>query len=139
MTMAPPNAMNAIGPLVGGALLEHFWWGSVFLINVPVMLLVIPLVITLMFFFTMGSGIASPAALTKSVSVDPQLVGSASGLYGCSQMVVGAACTALVGLGRDPALSAGCVLLGAAVCAQGAFWIALLGERGARRKLAVAS
>src|SRR6202789_977750 len=25
-----------IGPLVGGALLDHFWWGSVFLINVPV-------------------------------------------------------------------------------------------------------
>ena len=32
----------ALGPLVGGALLEHFWWGSVFLINVPVMLLVWP-------------------------------------------------------------------------------------------------
>jgi DHA2 family multidrug resistance protein-like MFS transporter len=27
----------AIGPLVGGALLEHFWWGSVFLLPVPVM------------------------------------------------------------------------------------------------------
>ena len=26
----------AIGPVVGGALLEHFWWGSVFLINVPI-------------------------------------------------------------------------------------------------------
>jgi DHA2 family multidrug resistance protein-like MFS transporter len=26
----------AIGPVVGGALLESFWWGSVFLINVPV-------------------------------------------------------------------------------------------------------
>ncbi|MEV1295903.1 MFS transporter [Pseudonocardia sp. NPDC049635] len=26
-----------IGPIVGGVLLEHFWWGSVFLINVPVM------------------------------------------------------------------------------------------------------
>ncbi|MBI3743794.1 MAG: MFS transporter [Chloroflexi bacterium] len=25
-----------IGPLVGGALLEKFWWGSVFLVNVPV-------------------------------------------------------------------------------------------------------
>ena len=28
---------GAIGPLIGGVLLEHFWWGSVFLINVPVM------------------------------------------------------------------------------------------------------
>ncbi|MDG4814130.1 MFS transporter [Micromonospora sp. WMMD956] len=26
----------AIGPILGGALLEHYWWGSVFLINVPV-------------------------------------------------------------------------------------------------------
>jgi len=25
------------GPIVGGLLLEHFWWGSVFLVNVPVM------------------------------------------------------------------------------------------------------
>lgn len=29
----------AFGPVVGGLLLEHFWWGSVFLINVPVVLL----------------------------------------------------------------------------------------------------
>jgi EmrB/QacA subfamily drug resistance transporter len=28
----------AIGPIVGGALLERFWWGSVFLINVPIVL-----------------------------------------------------------------------------------------------------
>ncbi|MGQ9368247.1 MFS transporter [Azospirillum sp. ST 5-10] len=26
----------ALGPLLGGILLEHFWWGSVFLINVPI-------------------------------------------------------------------------------------------------------
>lgn len=32
------SAGAAIGPLIGGVLLEHFWWGSVFLINVPVML-----------------------------------------------------------------------------------------------------
>ncbi|TDB73729.1 MFS transporter [Actinomadura sp. KC216] len=28
---------SAIGPLVGGLLLEFFWWGSVFLLGVPVM------------------------------------------------------------------------------------------------------
>jgi DHA2 family multidrug resistance protein-like MFS transporter len=27
-----------IGPIVGGYLLDHFWWGSVFLINVPVVI-----------------------------------------------------------------------------------------------------
>ncbi|GBR25679.1 major facilitator superfamily transporter [Acetobacter orleanensis NRIC 0473] len=32
----------AVGPLVGGSLLEHFWWGAVFLINVPAILLVAP-------------------------------------------------------------------------------------------------
>jgi DHA2 family multidrug resistance protein-like MFS transporter len=31
----------AIGPLLGGALLEHFWWGSAFLIGVPVMVLLL--------------------------------------------------------------------------------------------------
>ncbi|MFC7565577.1 MFS transporter [Actinomadura namibiensis] len=30
---------TAVGPLVGGALLEHFWWGSAFLLGVPVMVL----------------------------------------------------------------------------------------------------
>lgn len=37
------SAGAALGPLSGGALLEHFWWGSVFLINVPVILVVLPL------------------------------------------------------------------------------------------------
>ncbi|MFB4297539.1 MFS transporter [Actinomadura sp. NTSP31] len=31
------SAGAAVGPLAGGILLEHFWWGSVFLINLPVM------------------------------------------------------------------------------------------------------
>lgn len=31
----------AVGPVVGGALLERFWWGSVFLIGVPVMALLV--------------------------------------------------------------------------------------------------
>ncbi|WP_411078740.1 MFS transporter [Streptomyces sp. cmx-18-6] len=29
----------AIGPITGGLLLEHFWWGSIFLVNVPVVVL----------------------------------------------------------------------------------------------------
>jgi DHA2 family multidrug resistance protein-like MFS transporter len=32
---------GAIGPLIGGVLLEFFWWGSVFLISVPVMVLLL--------------------------------------------------------------------------------------------------
>lgn len=31
----------AAGPLFGGILLQHFWWGSVFLVNVPIMALVL--------------------------------------------------------------------------------------------------
>jgi DHA2 family multidrug resistance protein-like MFS transporter len=34
---------GAIGPLIGGILLEHFWWGSVFLLSVPVMVLLLVL------------------------------------------------------------------------------------------------
>ncbi len=33
---AVSGAAVAFGPVVGGLLLEHFWWGSVFLINVPI-------------------------------------------------------------------------------------------------------
>ena len=32
---------GAIGPVVGGVLLEHYWWGSVFLIATPIMVLLL--------------------------------------------------------------------------------------------------
>lgn len=40
---AMATAGAAAGPLIGGVLLEHFWWGSVFIINVPVMALLLVL------------------------------------------------------------------------------------------------
>lgn len=35
------SAGGIAGPLIGGVLLEHFWWGSVFLIAVPLMALLL--------------------------------------------------------------------------------------------------
>src|SRR5690606_36405409 len=47
MWVAVASAGAAFGPVLGGVLLEHFWWGSVFLINVPVVLLALVLAIWL--------------------------------------------------------------------------------------------
>jgi EmrB/QacA subfamily drug resistance transporter len=32
------GAAGAVGPILSGLLLEHFWWGSVFLLNIPVVI-----------------------------------------------------------------------------------------------------
>ncbi len=82
--------------------------------------------------FSIGVGMASPAAVAKAVGVNPKVIGSASGLYGFAQMGVGAVCTGLAGLGRDPALAAAIVLVAAGVVAQVAFRIALRWEAPAR-------
>src|SRR5499426_270799 len=37
------SAGGAIGPVLGGILLEYFWWGSVFLMALPVMALLLVL------------------------------------------------------------------------------------------------
>ena len=84
----------------------------------------------LMLPFALGAGMASPAALSKALSIDTTRVGSASGLYGFSQMGVGAVCTALVGLGHGTALAAASVLLCTALLGQAGFWIGLRAEGG---------
>lgn len=38
----------ALGPVTGGWLLEHFWWGSVFLVNIPIIAVALPLGIWLL-------------------------------------------------------------------------------------------
>ena len=82
----------------------------------------------LMFLFALGSGMSGPAALTKAVSVNPAVIGSAAGLYGCAQMVVGALCTLVASLGQSPALAAASALATAATLGQIAFWVALRHE-----------
>jgi MFS family permease len=39
---------SALAPVVGGVLLSRFWWGSVFLVNVPVVAIAIVLVVVLL-------------------------------------------------------------------------------------------
>jgi DHA2 family multidrug resistance protein-like MFS transporter len=41
------GAISALGPLLSGALLQHFWWGSVFLITLPLAVLALPLAVKL--------------------------------------------------------------------------------------------
>lgn len=38
---------GALGPIVGGGLLERFWWGSVFLINVPIVVFGLAMIVLL--------------------------------------------------------------------------------------------
>lgn len=61
----------AIGPIVGGILLGRFWWGSVFLVNLPVILL----------FLLFAPVLLREVAASGTGRVDPpSLVASAGGL-----------------------------------------------------------
>jgi DHA1 family bicyclomycin/chloramphenicol resistance-like MFS transporter len=98
---------------------------AVFLASVLTGTLSVPLVIGTMFLYTIGVGVAAPVALAQAVSVNPHVIGSASGLYGFAQMTVGAICTTLAGIGGHPAFATATVLVGAGIVAQISFWIAL--------------
>jgi DHA1 family bicyclomycin/chloramphenicol resistance-like MFS transporter len=77
-----------------------------------------------MFLYTVGGGIASPAALAEAIGVNPRVAGSASGLYGFFQMAVGAIATALAGLSENHALAASSVVVTACLLSQVCFVIA---------------
>lgn len=83
------------------------------------------LAVAFMMLFTIGSGMTSPAALAKALSVHPELTGSAAGVYGFAQMAVGGICTLAASLGDNPALSAFSVLLIACMLGQAGFRQAL--------------
>jgi DHA1 family bicyclomycin/chloramphenicol resistance-like MFS transporter len=93
----------------------------------------VPLTVLPILVLTYGAGIASPTALAEALSVNPQVAGSASGLYGFAQMGIGAVCMSLAGIGENPALATGIVLLAAGILAQLSFWIAQFASSGANR------
>jgi len=93
----------AIGPVVGGALLESFWWGSVFLINVPIILV----------------GLVAVAALVPE-SRDPHpgrvdLIGVGLSIAGLMSLVYGIIDGGEHGFGRVQSWST--IVLGAAILA----------------------
>jgi DHA2 family multidrug resistance protein-like MFS transporter len=67
----------AIGPVIGGVLLEPFWWGSVFLINLPVIVLFLCFAPVLL-----GEVRATRPGRVDPVSVATSAVGLLLAIYG---------------------------------------------------------
>ncbi|PUA81134.1 MFS transporter [Nocardioides currus] len=83
------------GPIVGGALLERFWWGSAFLVGVPVMVLLVLVAPRLL----PDSPRSGAHALPDAASVVLSLVTILPGVYGLKELARGEHVTsALVGL-----------------------------------------
>lgn len=100
----------AIGPITGGLLLEHFWWGSIFLINVPVVLLAVPLVLLLV----PESADPAPKQLDP-IGVVLSVAGLTALVYG---IIEGGSSTQWTSLGVAGPLVAGAVLLAAFVIVE---------------------
>lgn len=78
------SAGGAIGPLLGGVLLEVAWWGSVFLINVPFMVLLLLLGPWLLFERTERN--ITPLDLTSVVLSTAGILGI---VYGLQELAAG--------------------------------------------------
>jgi MFS family permease len=92
-----------LGPIVGGLLLGHFWWGSIFLINVVVIAIALPL----------GWWLLPGSRSPRPGRIDP--VSVALSVAGCAALVYGFI-DAGTGWGRLPVLAglaAGLALLAA--------------------------
>lgn len=79
--------------------------------QITVLSLTAPLVL-----YAIGVGVAGPNIVAAAMNVEPDAAGSASGLYGFSQMAVGAVCTLAVGVWHDgTALPLAAVLVAASL------------------------
>ncbi len=71
------GAGGALGPIVSGALLEKFWWGSAFLVNIPIVALVV-----------LAVAVFSPTSKDpEATPLDP--VGAGLSLVGLGALVYG--------------------------------------------------
>ncbi|WP_346656019.1 multidrug effflux MFS transporter [Bradyrhizobium sp. dw_78] len=89
----------------------------------------VPITVGSMIMFMFGVGVSSPPALAEAMSVNPKVIGSASGVYGFMQMTVGAICSSAASLGSTPALGSAVVLVVAGALAQFSFWTAIRSSR----------
>jgi MFS transporter, DHA2 family, multidrug resistance protein len=102
MWIASYSAGGVVGPLIGGVMLEHFWWGSVFLINVPVMVLLLIL----------GPLLLPEFRDEKAGRID--LVSAALSLAAVLAVIWGLKRAAVYGFGAEPMLAIlGGLVLGA--------------------------
>jgi MFS transporter, DHA2 family, multidrug resistance protein len=67
----------AVGPITGGVLLAHFWWGSVFLVNIPI----VAAALVLMFFLVPDSKNPRPGRFDP-VGVPLSIAGITAFVYG---------------------------------------------------------
>lgn len=97
-----------LGPVLGGVLLQHYWWGAIFLINVPVVVVAI-----------VGTVLAAPsqAHLRRGVAQPWDWVSSLQGLIALSSLVAAIKFFAA----SQPSWSSGAVLLASSVTAATLF------------------
>jgi DHA1 family bicyclomycin/chloramphenicol resistance-like MFS transporter len=90
----------------------------------------VPTVVLPVSLLMVGAGMASPFALAGAVSVNPQAIGAASGMYGFIQMGYGMLCTVVVETWHPGSVyPVATVLLGSALLGQTAMAVAVRAER----------
>ncbi len=105
-----------LGPILGGYLLDHFWWGSVFLINVPIALIAL---VTVAFLMPESRGLARFRIDVAGIVI------SAAGLAALTYGFIRAGDD-----GWSDSVAIATIVAGAAVLAGFVFWERHVASRG---------